>query len=115
MRFRLPKTIPLAASFAGRDLKLGELPSPSWLLLLALGLKLTPRPRRAGVTLISLFGLLNKVAGTYGIMAVFTGGAEGAQLTMYIYSIASIVVFIWGMQKINDVRPPSLRLQWHNI
>lgn len=61
-------------------------------------------PSRAGVSIISLFGLLNKVAGAYGILAVFTGGAEGTQLTMYIYSIVCIYFFIWGIKKINEVR-----------
>jgi predicted DNA repair protein MutK len=62
-----------------------------------------------GATLISLFAVLNKVAGAYGMLAVLLAGGNAlsqpiGQLTMYVYSIASLVVFIWGLQKIGEVR-----------
>jgi len=70
---------------------------------------LTPPRTPTGATLISLFALLNKVAGAYGILAVLLSGGAAlsqplGQLTMYAYSIASLVGFIWGLQKISEVR-----------
>lgn len=38
-------------------------------------------------------------------MAVFTGGTP-AQLTLYLYSIGTIVVFLWGLKTISEVRSP---------
>ncbi|GAA6006845.1 Kei1p [Rhodotorula paludigena] len=78
---------PLLDSFAGMDLKLGA-------------------------TLISLFALLNKVAGAYGMLAVLLSGGAAlsqpwGQLTMYIYSIVSLVGFIWGLQKISEENGPK--------
>lgn len=63
--------------------------------------------------MVSLFALLNKVAGCYGMLAVILSGGAAlsqplGQLTMYLYSIGSLVGFIWGLQKISEVRP-SLR------
>lgn len=40
-------------------------------------------------------------------MAVFTGGTP-AQLTLYLYSIATIVVFLWGLKTISEVRSSPL-------
>lgn len=57
---------------------------------------------------MSLFALLNKVAGAYGMLAVVLSGGAAlsqplGQITMYIYSIVSLVGFIWGLQKISEV------------
>ncbi|EGG02536.1 uncharacterized protein MELLADRAFT_117555 [Melampsora larici-populina 98AG31] len=52
---------------------------------------------KLGVTIISLLALLNKVAGIYGVLAVFTG-VSLAQLSMYIYSILTIGLVIYGLQ-----------------
>ena len=76
------RTTPLLDSFCGMDLKLGA-------------------------TLVSLFALLNKVAGAYGMLAVVLSGGAAlsqplGQITMYIYSIVSLVGFIWGLQKISE-------------
>lgn len=57
-----------------------------------------------GVNIVSLFAVLNKVAGVYGILAVFTGGAEGLQLTMYLYSILSLFALVWGIKMVHEVR-----------
>lgn len=46
----------------------------------------------------------------YGLVAVLTGGADAAQLIMYLYSVATIFVFIWGMRKIAEVRAHSLSI-----
>ncbi|KWU43706.1 DUF1753-domain-containing protein, partial [Rhodotorula sp. JG-1b] len=61
----------------------------------------------ASATLVSLFALLNKVAGAYGMLAVVLSGGAAlsqplGQITMYIYSIVSLVGFIWGLQKISE-------------
>ncbi|GAA5922712.1 hypothetical protein JCM3775_006108 [Rhodotorula graminis] len=86
---------PLLDSFLGMDLKLGA-------------------------TLISLFALLNKVAGAYGILAVLLSGGAAlsqplGQLTMYAYSIASLVGFIWGLQKISEENGPKTLLYAHGF
>ncbi|KAG0141312.1 hypothetical protein CROQUDRAFT_663978 [Cronartium quercuum f. sp. fusiforme G11] len=52
---------------------------------------------KQGVTFISLLALLNKVAGIYGILAVFTG-VSLAQVSLYIYSIVTIGLVIYGLQ-----------------
>lgn len=52
------------------------------------------------------------------MLAVLLAGGNAlsqplGQLTMYVYSIASLVVFIWGLQKIGEVRlkfSPSIPL-----
>lgn len=92
-------------SFCGMDLKLGEsLHSISSLIIRA-----DAACCLTGATLISLFAVLNKVAGAYGMLAVLLAGGNAlsqplGQLTMYVYSIASLVMFIWGLQKIGEVR-----------
>ncbi|KAM0786426.1 hypothetical protein ACM66B_001890 [Microbotryomycetes sp. NB124-2] len=81
------KTPPMLTNFLGLDLKLGA-------------------------SIISLFGLLNKVAGVYGMMAVITGGTV-AQLTMYIYSLATLFVFIWGFKSIAEENGPRSLMYAH--
>lgn len=58
---------------------------------------------KVGSQILTLFSLFNKIAGIYGIIAIFQGGTV-AQLSLYIYSIATIPVFIWGLKAISDVR-----------
>ncbi|GAA5933259.1 Kei1p [Sporobolomyces koalae] len=84
---------PMLDSFCGMDLKLGA-------------------------TLISLFAVLNKVAGAYGMLAVLLAGSTAlsqpiGQLTMYVYSIASLVLFIWGLQKIGEENGPKSLIYAH--
>ncbi|GAA6059762.1 hypothetical protein JCM10212_001970 [Sporobolomyces blumeae] len=84
---------PMLDSFCGMDLKLGA-------------------------TLISLFAVLNKVAGAYGMLAVLLAGGSAlsqpvGQLTMYVYSIASLAVFIWGLQKIGEENGPKSLVYAH--
>lgn len=57
---------------------------------------------KLGASVISLLGLLNKIAGVYGIIAVFTGGSV-AQVSLYVYSIATLVLFLWGLRGIASV------------
>lgn len=56
---------------------------------------------KVGCQIISLFSLFNKIAGVYGIMAMFQGGTF-SQLSLYIYSIATIPIFIWGLKVMSD-------------
>lgn len=46
--------------------------------------------------------LLNKVAGVYGLIAIFNGGSF-AQLSMYIYSVAALAAFAWGLKVVTEV------------
>lgn len=41
----------------------------------------------------------------YGLIAVFTG-ASFAQLSMYVYSVATLVAFGWALKVIVEVRLP---------
>ena len=50
-----------------------------------------------------VYQVLNKVAGVYGLVAVFTGGTF-AQLSLYFYSTAVLAAFFWGLKVANDVR-----------
>lgn len=70
----------------------------------------TPRPLRSvlgfmdiktGATIVVLFALLNKVAGIYGLIAIFYGGTL-AQLSMYLYSVIALAGFAWGMKAITE-------------
>jgi len=54
---------------------------------------------KTGATVVLLFALFNKVAGVYGLIAIFTGGTL-AQLTMYIYSILALLLFVWGLRAV---------------
>ncbi|KAH9933336.1 Inositolphosphorylceramide synthase subunit Kei1-domain-containing protein [Fomitopsis serialis] len=54
---------------------------------------------KTAVTVALLFAVLNKVAGVYGLIAMFTGaGGTAAQLSMYIYSTIALAAVIWGMK-----------------
>lgn len=64
---------------------------------------------KLGATLITLFAGLNKVAGAYGMLAVVLSGGAAlsqplGQVSMYVYSIASLAAFIWGLKKCSEVR-----------
>ena len=50
---------------------------------------------------------MNKVAGIYGLIAIFHGGSA-AQVTMYIYSVAALAAFTWGMKAVTAVRVLAL-------
>jgi len=57
---------------------------------------------KTGVTIALLFTLLNKVAGVYGLIAVLTGaGGSAAQLSLYFYSVLSLLALAWGLQAIS--------------
>ncbi|KAF8308327.1 DUF1753-domain-containing protein [Clavulina sp. PMI_390] len=56
------------------------------------------------VTLVTMFALFNKVAGVYGLIAIFNGGSL-AQVSMYAYSVAALAVFAWGLKVSTDEDP----------
>ncbi|GAC98459.1 hypothetical protein PHSY_006053 [Pseudozyma hubeiensis SY62] len=56
---------------------------------------------KIGASILTLFALFNKTAGVYGILAVFQGGTF-SQVALYLYSIATIVLFLWGLKGISD-------------
>ena len=56
---------------------------------------------KIGASILTLFALFNKIAGVYGILAVFQGGTF-SQVALYLYSIATIVIFLWGLKGISD-------------
>ncbi|KAI0035319.1 Inositolphosphorylceramide synthase subunit Kei1-domain-containing protein, partial [Vararia minispora EC-137] len=61
---------------------------------------------KTGATIVTLFAVLNKVAGVYGLLAVLTGaGGSLAQLSLYIYSAAALAALIWGLRAISDEDP----------
>lgn len=49
-----------------------------------------------------LFGLINKVAGVYGLITVFIG-ANFSQYMFYAYSVVTLFAFMWGLGKIKEV------------
>jgi len=59
---------------------------------------------KTGVNIAILFALLNKVAGVYGLIAVFTGGTL-AQLSLYLYSVGALVVLTWGLRAVAEEDP----------
>ncbi|KAG8921204.1 hypothetical protein FRC02_000379 [Tulasnella sp. 418] len=58
---------------------------------------------KTGVKIVLLFAVFNKVAGIYGLIAIFTGGTL-AQVSMYIYSVAALAGYYWGFKAIVEVR-----------
>jgi len=57
---------------------------------------------KLGSEILTFFLILNKVAGVYGLLAVFFG-ASFAQVSLYVYSVASIGVALWGLKGIGQV------------
>ncbi|KAJ9112806.1 hypothetical protein QFC20_002134 [Naganishia adeliensis] len=55
---------------------------------------------KSGAQIILLFGVLNKVAGVYGLLSAFTGGTIG-QLSFYIYSTATLAVAVLGIRAVS--------------
>jgi inositol phosphorylceramide synthase regulatory subunit len=84
-----------------------------------------PKPRnclglidlQTATEVITIFTLINKVSGFYGILSLFTGvesfsrkrltlGAEMSplQMSMYVWSIFGTVVCLWALKQIRNVR-----------
>lgn len=80
-----------------------------------------PRPFRSflsvldlkiGVQLALYFAILNKVAGVYGLIALFTGGSL-AQLSLYIYSVCGLFAYMWGLRAVSSENPEKTTLTAH--
>ncbi|SNX87555.1 related to KEI1 - component of inositol phosphorylceramide synthase [Melanopsichium pennsylvanicum] len=56
---------------------------------------------KIGASILTLFAIFNKTAGVYGILAVFQGGTF-SQVALYLYSIATIFISLWGLKGISD-------------
>lgn len=56
---------------------------------------------RVGATVITLFALFNKIAGIYGVIAIFQGGTL-SQVTLYVYSLVTLTFFLWAIRGISD-------------
>lgn len=56
---------------------------------------------KQGSAVISLFALFNKIVGVFGIIAIVTNGAF-SQISLYVYSLATIFCILWGMRGISD-------------
>ena len=78
-----------------------QLPFSTFLKLLDLKL---------GSEIVTYFVIFNKVAGLYGLLAVFYGGTF-AQVALYLYSIASLLACAWGLRQIGEVGSASLHTQ----
>ncbi|TIA90971.1 hypothetical protein E3P99_01303 [Wallemia hederae] len=61
---------------------------------------------KLGCTIITAFALFNKVAGIYGVNVIFTGGTF-AQCSMYLYSVGTLAVFVWGLKQITEENPTN--------
>merc|ERR1712093_277346 len=90
LQARLARFLPLESLFAYFDLKLGS-------------------------EIITYFCLFNKVAGFYGLLAIFFGGNALFldQLLLYLYNIASIGGIVWGLRGIWDESAPQTLLYAH--
>ncbi|OCF36701.1 hypothetical protein I317_02998 [Kwoniella heveanensis CBS 569] len=65
---------------------------------------------KLGAEIILLFGLINKVAGLYGLIVVFVGGSF-TQLLYYAYSTATLFAFLWGLRVVkSESAAPTLLL-----
>ena len=56
---------------------------------------------RVGATVITLFALFNKIAGIYGVIAIFQGGTF-SQVSLYLYSLITLFLFLWAIKGISD-------------
>ncbi|WVR07211.1 hypothetical protein IAU60_004252 [Kwoniella sp. DSM 27419] len=65
---------------------------------------------KLGAEIILLFGLINKVAGLYGLITILVGGSF-TQYFYYAYSTATLFAFLWGLRVVkSESAAPSLLL-----
>ncbi|KAL7009873.1 hypothetical protein EMMF5_000781 [Cystobasidiomycetes sp. EMM_F5] len=67
---------------------------------------------KLGSEILTYFSILNKVAGVYGLLAVFFGG-NLAQVSLYVYSLASIAVSVWGLRQLGQEHPDKVLAYAH--
>ena len=94
-----------------------------------------PKPRnclgridlQTAAEVITIFTVINKVSGFYGILSLFTGntrpflnvlisGAQmsGLQMSMYIWSIIGTGVCLWALKQIRDVSNSVIHIDDRN-
>ncbi|WWC94000.1 hypothetical protein V866_000838 [Kwoniella sp. B9012] len=65
---------------------------------------------KLGAEIVLLFGLVNKVAGLYGLITILVGGSF-VQLLFYAYSTATLFAFLWGLKVVkSESASPTLLL-----
>ncbi|KAK8864234.1 hypothetical protein IAR55_001480 [Kwoniella newhampshirensis] len=65
---------------------------------------------KLGAEIILLFGLINKVAGLYGLITILVGGSF-VQLLFYAYSTGTLFAFLWGLRVVKaETASPTLLL-----
>ncbi|WRT66179.1 uncharacterized protein IL334_003132 [Kwoniella shivajii] len=65
---------------------------------------------KLGAEIVLLFGLINKVAGLYGLITILVGGSF-VQLTYYAYSTGTLFAFLWGLKVVkSESASPTLLL-----
>lgn len=52
---------------------------------------------------MAILQVINKVAGVYGLISVFTGGSV-LQIAFYLYSIVTLFGYLWGIRALSSVR-----------
>ncbi|KAL1405434.1 hypothetical protein Q8F55_009065 [Vanrija albida] len=58
---------------------------------------------KLGCEIILLFGLINKVAGVYGLIMLFLPGVGTfSQFLFYAYSVATLIVFAWALRAVKS-------------
>ncbi|GFZ44125.1 hypothetical protein JCM24511_01846 [Saitozyma sp. JCM 24511] len=63
---------------------------------------------KLGAEIILLFGLINKVAGLYGLVTLIIGGSF-TQLLFYAYSLATLFGFLWMLKVVkSETAAPTL-------
>ncbi|WVQ82416.1 hypothetical protein IAT38_004544 [Cryptococcus sp. DSM 104549] len=67
---------------------------------------------KLGAEIVLLFGLINKVAGLYGLITVLVGGSF-VQLLYYAYSTATLFAFLWGLRVVKSESSASTLLLAH--
>ncbi|KAK4687855.1 inositol phosphorylceramide synthase regulatory subunit, partial [Tremellales sp. Uapishka_1] len=56
---------------------------------------------KLGCEIILLFGLVNKVAGVYGLITILVGGSF-VQLSFYAYSIVTLIAYLWALRVVKS-------------
>ncbi|ODO08909.1 hypothetical protein L198_00648 [Cryptococcus wingfieldii CBS 7118] len=65
---------------------------------------------KLGAEIVLLFGLINKVAGLYGLITIVVGGTF-PQLLYYAYSTGTLFAFLWGLKVVKSEKSaPALLL-----
>lgn len=62
---------------------------------------------KLGSSVITLLGVLNKVAGLYGLVSLLAASLTLSQISLYIYSLVTLIIFLWGLKGIAEVRSSS--------